>query len=59
MNIFNWIIVILLSLVGAVYFIGSFTLATSAIQQAAAGACGMAFAVIPYVIARACQEIRK
>jgi len=57
MKTFFWVITILCSLVGAlVAFIGV-SAANGAPQEAASAAMGMAFAVIPYCLARAVSEI--
>ncbi|MFJ7884682.1 hypothetical protein ACIQYF_14485 [Pseudomonas sp. NPDC096917] len=53
-----WIVTIIMSFVGA--FIGFYGMyaASSAPQEAAAAAMGLACAVIPYCAARAFSEIR-
>lgn len=53
-----WIVTIIMSLIGAVLGFGGIHLATSAPQEAASAAMGLAFAVIPYCIAKAFTELR-
>lgn len=55
---FMWIVTIIMSLIGAVVGFGGMHLATSAPQEAASAAMGVACAVIPYCISRALTEIR-
>jgi hypothetical protein len=45
------------ALIGALDFIGMIGIAESAPQQAAAAAMAMAWAVIPYVLARALEKM--
>lgn len=54
-----WALCLLGSLVGVGYMGFTFALARSAPQEAAGMAVAMAFAVIPYVLARAVQELRR
>lgn len=55
---FMWIVTIIMSLIGAVVGFGGMHLATSAPQEVASAAMGVACAVIPYCISRALTEIR-
>jgi len=55
---FMWIVTIIMSLIGAVIGYGGIHMATSAPQEAASAAMGLACAVIPYCIAKAFTELR-
>lgn len=55
---FMWVVTIIMSLIGAIIGFTGMHTATSAPQEAAAAAMGLAWAVIPYCIARAFTELR-
>ena len=57
MKTFFWVITILCSLIGALVAFVGVSAAHGAPQEAAAAAMGMAFAVIPYCLARAVSEV--
>jgi len=52
-----WLLTIVGSLFGAIYCIAALSVAKSAMQEAAWAAIAVAFAVIPYCLARAVSEI--
>jgi sugar phosphate permease len=54
-----WVLTILGSLIGGLIFFLGFTSAKGAPQEAAAAAAGIAFGVLPYVCARAVDELKK
>jgi ABC-type Mn2+/Zn2+ transport system permease subunit len=54
-----WGVTIVSSLIGGLYFIAGLLMSKSAPQEAATGACAVAFAVIPYCLARAWSEASK
>lgn len=54
-----WILTIISSLCGALYFISGLLMSRSAPQEAASAAGAVAFAVIPYCLARAWSEASK
>ena len=56
---FLWVLTILGSILGALAAGSGIMLASGAPQEAAAAAVGIAFAVIPYCLARAAPEMRK
>jgi hypothetical protein len=56
---FIWILPLLGSLVAGLQFFDSLISATSAPQQAAGAAMAMGWAVLPYVFARAAEELNK
>ncbi len=56
---FLWVLTILGTLIGGGLFALGWMSATSAPQEAAAGALGIALAVIPYCLARAVQELNR
>ena len=58
MRIFSWYCTIILSILGALFAFGGVATANGAPQQAAAAACGLALAVIPYCISKALTEIK-
>lgn len=53
-----WILTMASSTFGAIVFMLGIVSANGAPQQAAAGAVGLAFAAIPYCLARAYSELR-
>ncbi|MBC3421781.1 hypothetical protein [Pseudomonas sp. RW3S2] len=55
---FMWVVTIIMSLIGAIIGFTGMHAATSAPQEAAAAAMGLAWAVIPYCIAKALTELR-
>lgn len=59
MRKFLWILTIVGSILGALTMFFGVMGATGAPQEAAAGAIGLAFAVIPYCLARATSEFRR
>jgi len=54
-----WLLTILGSVFGAVIVLGGVSAAKSAVQECSAVSIGLAFAVIPYCLARAWTEIGK
>jgi sugar phosphate permease len=54
-----WIVTIIGSVLGGLTFLAGIVAANGAPQEAAAAAMGVAFAVIPYCLARAVSEIGK
>lgn len=54
---FFWIVTVLGSLLGGAIMFFGVLFANGAPQEAAAAAVGVAFAVIPYCIARAAKEL--
>lgn len=54
---FFWILAIISSIFGGILTIIGLSGDNSAVQEAAGGAIGAAFAIIPYVIARAISEL--
>lgn len=54
---FSWILAIIGSILGGVLTIIGLGGDNSAVQEAAGGAVGAAFAIIPYVFARAVSEL--
>ena len=59
MKKFLWILVIIGSILGGLIAFIGVTAAKGAPQEAAAAAMGIAFAVIPYCLARAVSEMGK
>jgi len=59
MKKFFWIITAISSVLGALTAIGGVSAANGAPQEAAAAAMGVAFAVIPYCLAKAVSEYGK
>ena len=57
MQTFLWILVIIGSILGGLAFFIGLSAANSAPQEAAAAAIAVAFAVIPYCLARAVSEM--
>jgi len=55
---FFWSLVIIGSIIGGIIFLFGIAAAKSAPQEAAAAASGIAFAVIPYCLARAISQIQ-
>lgn len=55
----KWVLVLIAAILGFLFFLFAFLAAESAIQEAAAAAVGVAIAVIPYIMARAIQELGK
>jgi hypothetical protein len=56
---FFWIVAIIGAVLGGLQFVGSMASATGSPQQAAGAAMGCALAIIPYVIARAVDELTR
>lgn len=56
---FFWLLVMIGSVIGGFVFLFGLVTAKSAPQEAAAAASGIAFAVIPYCLARAVSQIQK
>ncbi|HYG03238.1 MAG TPA: hypothetical protein VD927_12390 [Chryseosolibacter sp.] len=56
MKNFFWVITILSCLVGGLFLVSAF-FSTQAPQQAASAAMACAFAIIPYVLARAAEKV--
>ncbi len=56
---FIWILPLFGSLIAGLEFFNSLISATSAPQQAAGAAMAMGWAVLPYVFARAADELNK
>ena len=52
-----WIVAFLSAIFGAIEFMGNMSAAESAPQQAAGAAMALCYAVIPYCLARALQEL--
>ena len=59
MSFFLWVVALLGGLFGALTFGLTMTAAESAPQEAAGAAMGIAFAAIPYVVARAWDGIAR
>jgi hypothetical protein len=53
----SWMLALIGSLLGGLTFLGGTVAANGAPQEAAAAGMGLAFAVIPYVFARAIGEL--
>jgi len=53
-----WVVTIIMSLIGGLIGFSGMQAATSAPQEAAAAAMGLAWAVIPYCIAKAFTELK-
>lgn len=54
---FSWVLAIIGSIIGGIFTLISLGDGSSAVQEAAGGAVGAAFAIIPYVFARAVSEL--
>ena len=54
-----WVIAILMAIIGAIDGYNAYTEAETITQQIGGAAIGMAWAVIPYCIARAISELAK
>lgn len=54
-----WVLTILGSLFGGLFVFFALTLSNGAPQEAAGAAIGIAFAVIPYCLARAVSELKR
>ena len=54
-----WVVAILMAIIGAIDGYHAYTEAETIMQQIGGAAIGMAWAVIPYCIARAFSEIAK
>ncbi len=59
MRVLFWLLAILGSLIGGFFIFIALTATESAPQEASAAAIGLAFAVVPYCLARAYSELRK
>ena len=59
MEKFLWILAIIGSILGGLIALIGVAAASGAPQEAAAAAMGVAFAVIPYCLARAASEVSK
>lgn len=55
---FLYVVTLISSVIGALVFLGGVVFASSAPQEAAASAAGVALAVIPYVLTRCVQLTR-
>lgn len=57
MRMFFWVLTIIGSVIGGFFMVDALLVSTSAPQQGAAAAVAVGFAVLPYVFARACDQI--